>query len=292
MRKIAVLTDSACDIPSELEAKYGIDIMSFVITLEGKSYLERKDFTNEEFYDMVRNAEKVPSTAQITAMQFCEQYCKYVDEGYTDVLHVTINAAGSGTHDAAIMAQSLLREERPEHHLNIALVDSHTYSYVQGEPIVRAARKLRNGAELDYIVGELNETYARQEIILSAFSLKQMKKSGRISAASAFAGELLGLRPIVSLNDGVSNVEAKVRGDANVAPAMIKLVRQRMVCPDEDFNYMIGYTDTPHVKELEKLCRKEFGHPPTMVFHLGSVVTANTGPDAMAIVFQGAKRNR
>ena len=143
MRKIAVLTDSTCDIPPELQQKYGIDILPFVITLDGVSYTERQDFDFDEYYGMLRAAEGVPSTAHITAMQFCEQYAGYVDAGYTDVLHVTINSTGSATYDAAVMAQGLLREERPEHKLRIHLVDSHTYSFVYGKPVCEAARKLK-----------------------------------------------------------------------------------------------------------------------------------------------------
>ena len=65
--------------------------------------MERRDFGFDEFYQMLRAAQGVPSTAQVTAIQFCEQYCKYVDEGYTDVVHVTINSTGSGTYDAAVL---------------------------------------------------------------------------------------------------------------------------------------------------------------------------------------------
>lgn len=290
MRKIAVLTDSACDIPSELQQQYGIDILPFVITLDGVSYEERRDFTFDEYYKMLREAKGIPSTAHITALQFCEQYCRYVDEGYTDLVHVTINSTGSATYDAARMAQGLLREERPEHQLKIHLVDSHTYSFVYGWPLCEAARRLRNGAEVEYVVRELEKEYACQEILLSAFSLKQMKKSGRISAAAAFAGELLGLRPIISLIDGETRVEAKVRGDGAVPAAMLKLVRRRMTVPDEEFEYMLACTDIDNVYELEKLCRKEFGHGPVHVFKLGAAVASNTGPDAMAITFRGAPR--
>ena len=153
-----------------------------------------------------------------------------------------------------------------------------------------AARKLKNGAEVEYVVAELEKEFACQEIVLSAFSLKQMKKSGRISAAAAFAGELLGLRPVITLIDGVTKVESKVRGDAAVPAAMIRLVRQRMAGPDEDFEYMLGTTDIENVKDLEKLCRKEFGHGPAEVFKLGAAVASNTGPDAMAITYRGAAR--
>lgn len=291
MRKIAVLTDSACDIPVDLQEKYNIDIMPFIITLDGTSYVERKDFTSDEYYEMLRNAKGIPSTAHITAIQFCEQYCKYVDEGYTDVLHVTINASGSATYDAARMAEGLLREERPEHQMKIHLVDSHTYSFVYGYAVCEAARLLNNGAELEYVLSKMNEWFSCAEIVLSAFSLKVMKKSGRISAAAAFAGELLGLRPVISLIDGKTKVEAKVRGDAGVPAAMIRLVRERAACIDDDFAYMIGCTDIDAVNDLIKQCKKEFGCAPLHVFKLGAAIASNTGPDAIAITYRGKPRN-
>ena len=90
MSKIAILTDSSCDIPQELAEKYGIDIMSFHILLDDVDYIERESCTNTEFYDKMREAKGVPSTAAITPIQFCEKYRQYVDEGYTDVIHVPI----------------------------------------------------------------------------------------------------------------------------------------------------------------------------------------------------------
>lgn len=286
IRKIAILTDSCCDIPEELAREYNIDILPFTITLDGKSYTEREDFGFDEFYKMLRTAQGVPSTAHITALQFCEKYCEYVDAGYTDVLHVTINSTGSATNEAAQMAQGLLREERPEHRMKIHLVDSHTYSMVFGWPLCNAARMIRNGAELRPVIEELERVYNCSEIVLAAFSLKQMKKSGRISAAAAFAGELLGLRPIISLNQGVSKVEAKVRGDSAVIPAMIKQVKAR-VEDTASMPYQIGYTDVECVADLIRLCKKEFGHPPENVFKLGAAVATNTGPDALAITYEG-----
>ena len=290
MRKIAVLTDSACDIPVELQEKYGIDILPFTITLDGVSYVERKDFTFDQYYQMLRDAKGTPSTAHITAMQFCDQFCKYLDEGYTDVLYVSINSTGSATHDAAVMAVDLLAEERPGHELRIHIVDSHTYSFIYGWPVCEAARLLRNGAELEYVMNMLNDRFSRAEVVLSAFSLKVMKKSGRVSAAAAFAGELLGLRPIISLIDGKSKVEAKVRGDAAVPGALIKYVRSRVDNIDEDFEYMIACTDIPAVDDLIKQCKKEFGHGPLHVFKLGAAVASNTGPDTIAITYLGRPR--
>lgn len=289
MSKIAILTDSCCDIPADLAEKYGIDIMSFHMMLDGVDYIERVSCTNEEFYDLMRKAKGVPSTAAITPIQFCEKYCEYVDAGYTDVIHVTINRTGSSTYDNAVMAQGLLREERPEHKMKIHLLDSHTYSMVYGWYVCEMARKLKNGAELRHVISEFNRRMNCMEIILGPYSLKQMKKSGRISAAAAFAGELLGLRPIITLIDGQTKVENKVRGDEKVVPAVVALGKKRSEGV-EDFEYMLGYTDVEQINDLVKACRKEFGREPISVFHLGGVVSANTGPDTVALVYTGHPR--
>ena len=291
MSKVAVLTDSASDIPYDLADKYGIDIMCFGITVDGESYTERKDFDFDEFYKIARTCQNVPTTSHITSIQFFEKYCEYDDKGYTDILHVTINRTGSATYDAAVMAEQQFREERASSKLKIHLVDSHTYSLVYGWFVCEAAKKLKNGAEVADVVEYLNDVFARMEIALASYTLKFMKKSGRISAAAAFAGELLGLKPIISLNDGVSSVENKVRGDAAVIPALISLAKKNMTLDNTD--YFIGTTDNDErTAELVKMCKKEFGHPPISVFKLGAAVTINAGPEAVAIVYYGRKRRR
>ena len=212
-----------------------------------------------------------------------------LDEGYTDVIHVPINKSGSSTYNNALMAQGMLREERPEHHLKIHLLDPHTYSMVFGWYLCEMARKLKNGAEISHVIREFEKQMDCMEIVLGPYSLKQMKKSGRISAAAAVMGELMGIRPIITLIDGKTKVEAKVRGDDKVVPAMVELCKQRSEGV-ENFDYMIGHTNIPQTADLEKACRKAFGKPPLLVFELGGVVSANTGPDTVALVYTGHPR--
>ena len=290
MSKIGFLTDSCSDIPQELADKYGIEVVGFPINLDGVEYMERKDFTNDQFYQMMRDAQGVPTTAAITQLQWCEIYERYVDEGYTDLVHLCINSAGSSTYNNAVKGAEMLAEERPGHKLNIQLIDSHTYSMPYGWYLCECARKVRAGEPLDACLREMQDKLARVEICLAAYSLKQMKKSGRVSAAAAVVGDLMGIRPIISLNDGISKVEAKVRGDNNVPPAMVKWVKSR-VDDVKKMPYMVAYSSsTAKRDELVKLCKKEFGHAPLLVFQLGGVVSANTGPDGIAIVFEGKPR--
>ena len=107
----------------------------------------------------------------------------------------------------------------------------------------------------------------------------------------ALAHPHFGIRPIISLNAGVSKVEAKVRGDAAVPAAMIKWVESR-VDSMKDTPYMVAYTSSTSKRdELVKACKKAFGHAPVIVFQLGGVVSANTGPDGIAIVYPGHPRH-
>ena len=190
----------------------------------------------------------------------------------------------------ALLADST-NVERPGYTMKIQVIDSHTYSMPYGWYFCECARKVRNGGELAACVAELKQKLDCVEICLAAYSLKQMKKSGRVSAAAAVVGDLLGIRPIISLNAGVSKVESKVRGDAAVPAAMIKWVESR-VDSMKDTPYMVAYTSsTAKRDELVKLCKKAFGHAPLIVFQLGGVVSANTGPDGIAIVYEGKPRN-
>ena len=247
--------------------------------------------TRYQFYQMMRDAQGVPTTAAITQLQFCDIYARYADEGYTDLVYLSINAGGSSTYNNAVKAMELLEEERPGYTMKIQVIDSHTYSMPYGWYFCECARKVRNGGELASCVAELKQKLDCVEICLAAYSLKQMKKSGRVSAAAAVVGDLLGIRPIISLNAGVSKVESKVRGDAAVPAAMIKWVESR-VDSMKDTPYMVAYTSsTAKRDELVKLCKKAFGHAPLIVFQLGGVVSANTGPDGIAIVYEGKPRN-
>ena len=109
-----------------------------------------------------------------------------------------------------------------------------------------------------------------------------MKKSGRISAAAAFAGEVMGLKPIILMKDGGTKVLAKVRGDRLVIPALIQQFKARAIDTD---NYIIGYTDEEYGKELYSACVKELGTPPKLSIELGSAVATNAGNHSIGILY-------
>lgn len=280
---IKIITDSACDIPLKTKLKH-VDIMNFYLTIDGKSYEERKDFTFKEFYKILDKSEAIPSTAHITMLRYGEKFESVYHNGASDIIVITINKGGSATHDAAVMARQIFFDEHPEAKVNITIIDSGCYSVAYGWPIMQADEMIEKGATAQELIAFFNAKFDRTEILLAAYTLKFMKKSGRISAAAAFAGEVLGFKPIVSMIKGNTEVVQKVRGEKLVIPGLIQQFKDRTA---DTQHYIIAYTDEEYGKELYSACVKELGHAPLGSFELGSAVTINAGNHSVAIVYTG-----
>lgn len=289
VRKYVVLTDSACDLPQEMADRHHIDILCFKIALDGEGYTERVDFTPEEFSEMLRHTDGMPTTSQVTQYEFFEKFEEYEQQGVEEVLYISINASGSGTNAAAHAAAAQLKEEYPDSRMKITIVDSHSYSVTYGVECCKAAEMLEAGKSMDEVVAYLDDRFARMELVITAYNLKVIRRSGRISAASAIAGDLLGIHPIISLIDGESKVVRKVRGDKQAMTAVLSQCETHMASGTP---YYIGVTNTKYGPEYAKAAEERFGYPPAGVFHLGSAVCSNTGPECAAMLYEGAKRER
>lgn len=289
MNKFVVLTDSACDLPQEMAQQHHIDILCFKLAMNGEGYTERVDFTPEQFSQMLREGDSLPTTAQINQYEFLEKFEEYDRAGVEEVLYISINATGSGTHANAHAAAAQFGEEHPDSPMRISIVDSHSYSVTYGIEVCRAAKMLADGARMDDVVAYLNDRFARLELVLTAYTLKVIRKSGRVSAAAAIAGDLLSIRPIFTLIDGVSQVVKKVRGDKQVMTAVIGHCKARMT---PGTPYYIGVTNWKYAQDYAKAAEAAIGYPPENMFHLGAAVCANTGPEAVGMLFEGEKRDR
>ncbi|MBQ8617703.1 MAG: DegV family protein [Clostridia bacterium] len=289
MKKYVILTDSACDLPQEMADQHHIDILCFKLALDGEGYTERVDFTPEQFSEMLRHTEGMPTTSQITQYEFLEKFEQYASEGMEEVLYVSINATGSATNANAHAAKAQFHEEHPESGMRIEIVDSHSYSVTYGIELCAACEKLEAGESLDDVIAYLNDRFARLELVLTAYTLKVIRKSGRISAAAAIAGDLLGIRPIFTLIDGVSKVVKKGRGDKQAMAAMVSHCKANMI---PGTPYYIGVTNRKYEADYAAALEESIGYPPKDMFHLGSAVCSNTGPEAVGILFEGQKRER
>jgi len=286
-RNFRALTDSGCDLPDGMEEQYGIDILSFEVLLDDIIYNERKDITTKEFYALMNNSLSLPTTNQIVTPRFEAKFLEYQAEGVKEVLVVLINSRGSQTYANALLAKKTLTEKGELSGMDIRIVDSRTYSIGYGYPLVEAVKKMDAGQSLDQAAAYLEDWFACAEIYILPLNLKYMKKSGRITAAAAFLGELMGLKPVISLIDGNSEVLRKVRGEKAVIDEAVKIVKDK-ITPKTPW-LALGADEPGFYGDMVKAFAKEFGAP-AFESLVGCVVSCNTGPKVAALIIKGENR--
>lgn len=288
--KIKIMTDSASDIPPRQEEELEIRILPFPITVGDDGYLERVDFTAEEFYDILASAPKIPTTSQITAPQFCDEFSAIQKKGYDEVIYISICGVGSNTYNSAVMAREQLYAAHPEwkETFRIHLVDSGSYSLGYGYPVMEAARKAQRGASSEEILAYLEDWFDSVEIYLAPYTLEFAKKSGRIPCAAAFVGELMGLKPIISMIDGKTTILEKVRGEKAVIPALLRHA-QATATPHTPY-CVVGAALPEETGKLAAQMEKTMGWAPAGVYQAGAAIVINAGPKMVALVVKGKNR--
>lgn len=285
VQKIKILTDSASDIPKNLEKELNIGMLSFHLAVGEKAFDER-DISNEEFYELMLNSKEFPVHSQITTYEFTEAFVKYFKEGYTDLIYISISSRGSNTNSASLMARDMFFSENPDASgkFNIHIIDGGNYTGVYGYPVIQAAIKASKGASVDEITAYVTDWVSCAEVTFGCYTLEFVKRSGRVSTAAAFVGEMLGLRPVIKIKNGISSTLAKVRGDKSIIPKVIELTESAMI-PKTPYALVYGY-DKEARDELEKAITKKLGCPPEMSFQVGPAVASNCGPMIVGVIYK------
>lgn len=291
MKKIRILADTSSDLSFEDAKKLGIELFSIPVFIDGKQYRDGVDFTKAEFYDMLEKAQNIPTTSHIPLAETGEAYLKAYNDGCEAVIHVCNNSANSGMFNAANLAKKFFFEEHPEAEgkFRIEPVDSHTFSLAYALPAIEGAKVRDAGGSVDDILERMDFIINSTEIYLSVHDLKYAKNSGRVSAASAFMGTMLGIKPIMSMIHGVSASVDKVRGDKAVVPRLVRAVKEN-INMDEPYFYIVDGYDMPEAKLLEKTLQKELGIKSRGMYKLGAAVTINIGPKTVGVFIVGKDR--
>ncbi len=286
MSKIKILTDSASDISQKIEQELDIMVFPFKVTLGDKSYVSRVDFTNEDFYRMMDEYDGMPTHSQITIFEFLDIFEQLYNEGYTDIINVSINKEGSATHNNAVMAAQQFFDEHKEAKdtFHIFNIDGMSYTGGYGYAVTQAAVKAKKGDSPDEIVDFIEDWVKNCTIFFAPYSLKYAKRSGRIPSAAAFAGELMGLRPIMRIQDNKIVTNSKVRGDKNIIPEVLKLTVDEII-PQTPYSIVYG-SDKSVGDEMASVMTKKMGYPPVEMYQIGAAIAINAGPKVVGTIFK------
>ena len=285
MYQFTLSTDSTCDLYHDFIVENDIKFVSLTFTVEKNGSIEdRLDAFTEygqyvDFYNELR-AGAYSRTSMLNYESHYSHFLKLAQEGAKDVVHFTISSGLSPTKDVAAKAAEDVKKDYPE--FNVLVVDPLTATVGQGA-LVRMALKCRNeGKSASETYDYVNSLRQHIQHFIVADDLQYLKRGGRISAASAAIGGVLGIKPIISFNkEGKLYAIDKVRG----VKKAISFIKSKMEKegPDELGYVFIVHTDNePVAEELAAYVREKFGIEP-YVSIMGPVIGSHVGPNAFAL---------
>ena len=286
MARIKFSTDSAADIPAGLREELGIQVLPFPIAMGDREYADGFDFTPQEFYDMLLAAPQIPTHAQLNPYVFTELFEAAWREGYTDLIHTSINSKGSATCSNAFQARGEFYRDHPEAEetFHIHIIDALNYTMGYGWAVVHGARMAAEGASPKEIADFIQDWVDHVQVVFAPLDLRFAKKSGRVSAAAAFVGEALGLKPIMTFTNGESRILAKIRGEKAVAAKLAEMCKSER---QKGTPYLLIQGNNQEQSEkLLELCRQELGGEPAMSYQIGGVIAINAGPNLIGIIYR------
>ena len=282
---LKIITDSAADVPKNEAEQYDIRVMGIPITVDGVSYRESVDFTSEEYYGMLTAAKAIPTTAQITLMEFADAFREEIAAGNRQLICVTITSRGSGIYNAACLARQMVLEEQQSdgEEVTIDVVDSGSYTYVYGHAVVAAAKAAQEGKGREEVLELLRRELSTWQVYFAMTNLDFAKKSGRITSTAAFVGEVLGFRPLLTIHNGETDTIQKVRGDHKLVDAMVERFQKQATDDGRGF-YIVHAQSEELTKELRKRLEKATKRKCLGEYRIGASVTTNAGPTVFGVI--------
>ena len=286
MTKIKISTDSTADIPQSFCEELNISVLPLTVVADEKEYRDGVDITPQEFYRIIDASKKLPVSSQVASVLYTELFKETWKAGYTDLIQVTINSKGSGTYQAAVLSRNLFYEEHPEakEQLSIHLIDSQTYSMAYGIGVIEGAQMVRQGASVAEVIAHIEEWLAHTRPLFVPLNLRCVKKSGRISPAAAFAGDAIGLKPLITFEEGEARIIGKVRGERKAISALVEQCQKER---RPGTNYALVYGSNQEAfGALKEACAQVMDLPPIAEYPVGCVIAINTGPDMIGILYR------
>lgn len=268
----AIVLDSTADFPDAQERFPNWRVVPLYVNFGGESYRDGVDMTAEEFYRRLPSADPMPTTSQPTPADFAAAYAGL--GGYDRILAITIAARLSGTFQSADLAA----DER------VRTIDSETASAAIAMLALAIQRRLDRGTT-DEEVDALVERYTRGHgLLFTVDTLEFLARGGRIGRAKAFAGELLNVKPILSIRDGEVVPVKRVRGNRKAFQEFVDALESQ-TADGPDLRVGIAHADAPErMAELARMIR-DLRPQATIEIEtsLGAVIGTHAGPGTVGL---------
>lgn len=285
-----LITDSCANLTEEQIEELDLHIVSMLFTIGGEecvSYIKGQHTDLKQFYDRMRQKEKV-TTSQVNSETFIDMMEPMLQVG-KDVLYIAFSSALSGTCQAANIAAETLREKYPER--KIMVVDSLAASMGEGLLVYYAAQMRLEGKSIDEVAAWVIDNRLRLCHWFTVDDLFFLHRGGRVSSASAVLGTMLGVKPVLHVDDeGRLILVGKTRGRKKSLDQLVEHMVQTVENPQEQVIF-ISHGDAPEdAAYIERLIREKFQIKDITINYIDPVIGGHSGPGTVALFFLGSKR--
>ena len=276
--RIALVTDSTCDIPSDWVRQYDIGIVPLTIVFGDQQYLDGVELTSQQFYERLPKESHHPTTSQPTPKAFLEVYRRAASSGADEILAITISSAMSGTMQSA-------RQAAQESSIPVQVVDGKNNSMGLGWQVIAAARVREAGGGLDAMMASAAQVREDMVYYISLDTIEYLSKGGRIGDAARFLDSILRIKPLIYVRPDTGTVGASLPARSRKA-AIESLYREffQRINPAGPLHITVLHNDAlEEAQILAELVQREYSPIELFISIVSPALGVHTGPRAIAL---------
>ncbi|HZC07587.1 MAG TPA: DegV family protein [Ktedonobacterales bacterium] len=282
VRRVAVVTESACCLPPALARQYGVDILPIPYSFGDATYRDGVDLTPAQFYDLLRRSKTLPHTSPPSPGDYLEAWKRAAARG-EDVVTVCVDGSISTMQRSTRLAQRLAPAELPE--TTIRVVDSRSAGMGQGFVALAAARAAVAGASLDEVAAEAERVSQRVRLLVTLDTLDYLAQASRIPQVAAIVGGMLSIKPLFMLSGGDVQVLERVRARKRSIRRLLDHLRA-MVPPGARLHAAVQHADAAaEAHDLEDTIREQFTCAELYTTEFTPVMGGYCGPGLLGVAF-------
>ncbi len=284
VRKVKIITDSCSDLCREQLEKYDIDYVKMSTVEDGVESPALLTWSAEEahkLYDTIRGGKRI-TTAQVSVEEFTTVFSKYLEEGY-DIVYIGCASKQSGSVNTGAVTSRKLLEKYPD--AKIYCIDALNASIGEGMLAMEAAKMAKEGKCAEEINEAILPMRNTVQEFATPFTLDHLKKAGRVSASSAFFGNLMGVKPIIIADaNGAQAAFKKVKGRQNALCEIVALLKEN-ITDAENATVYVAHADCSEeeISTVVEAIKAEIGCREVSVGYIGPIVGASVGPDTIGV---------
>lgn len=281
-----IISDGSCDLPVELTREKNITVVPFYVSFDDEHYLkENVEISIRDFYQQMVDKKGVfPKSSMPSVRDYEEAFLPFAKAG-TPVICICITTKFSGSMQAALNARESIREQYPQ--AEITVIDSSINTVLQGQYVLEAVRLRDNGFGYQAAIDRLEAIKGTGRIFFTVGNVEYLKHGGRIGKVAAAAGNILDIRPLITLKQGEIFPSGVDRGRKRTTQKVIGLLLEHLRESSlgiECYSLAVGYgydreegmAFRDHA--LTVLQENGYGIPNLPVFQIGATIGVHTGP--------------